>query len=259
MASDGDGDSPWTRPGTFLAIAFLLVAVVGGGIALYRTHPDGTAAAAVPSVSAVLAVTAAASPSPAPSTTTAATGAVASPVASPTALPDQTVPVTAPPATWITVETLSLPTSPLYGPKIDDGTVMAGYQHSPTGALFADADNHGRFSITQNWQAATLSAVADTPGRAVFIAERKPYGIAAEPTPGELTQLVGFNFVSYTLDRATLQILREGSDGSLTTSTDTVIWQSNDWKILLNANGQDAPIASAPSSAGYVSWKVNAE
>jgi len=170
MASDDHGDNPWTRPSVFLSIAFLVLAVLAGSIVLIRTHPGGAATAAVPSASAPAVTPTGVTPSPAPSTTPTNSTSTAA------ALPDQTVPVTAPPATWITVETLSLPTSPLYGPKVNDGTVMAGYQHSPTGALFAAADNRGRFALVRDWKTATLSAVADTPGRAVFLAQRQSLG-----------------------------------------------------------------------------------
>ncbi len=255
MAANGEDNraNPWTRPSMFLAIAFLAFALIGGAVVLLKTRhsTNATAAAVVTSPAAV--TTATGSTAPSSRASTAASPAASSPAA---ALPDQTIPVTGPPATWITVATLSLPTSPLYGPKVNDGTVMAGYQHSPTGALFADADNHGLFSISPNWLAVTRSAVADTPGRVAFIKLRAPYGVAPNPSPGQLTQLAGYNFVSYTPDRAIFQLLREGVDGSFTTSTDTMIWQNGDWKILLQSNGEGAPIASAPSADGYVPWKA---
>lgn len=247
MASDDHGDNPWTRPSVFLSIAFLVLAIVAGSIVLIRTHPGGAAAAAVPSASAAAITPAGVTPSPAPSTTPTKSTA--------TALPDQTVPVTAPPATWITVATLSLPTSPLYGPKVNDGTVMAGYQHSPTGALFATTDNRGRFALVRDWKTATLSAVADTPGRAVFLAQRQSLGTIT-PTPGEFTQLAGFNFVSYTPDRAVIQILSLATNGSYTSDVDTVIWENGDWRLLLSAAGDTPPLTSAPSAAGYVPWKA---
>ena len=249
MASDDHGDNPWTRPSVFLSIAFLVLALIAGTVALIRTHPG--AAAAVPSASAPAVTPTGVRPSPTSSTTPRSR----STTPTVTALPDQTVPVTAPPATWITVETLSLPTSPLYGPKINDGTVMAGYQHSPTGALFATTDNRGRFALVRNWKTATLSAVADTPGRAVFLAQRQSLGTIT-PTPGEFTQLAGFNFVSYTPDRAVIQILSLATDGSYTSDVDTVIWENGDWRLLLSAAGDTPPLTSAPSAAGYVPWKA---
>ncbi len=189
MAADGEDSraNPWTRPSMFLAIAFLVFAVIGGALVLVKTrHSTGAAAAAVvTSPAAVTTATGSTPPSPRASTTASAVASSAA------ALPDQTIPVTGPPATWITVATLSLPTSPLYGPKVNDGTVMAGYQDSPTGALFAAADNRVRFSVVPNWRTATLSAVADTPGRAIFISKRAPYGVVSEPSPGTFTQLVG--------------------------------------------------------------------
>ncbi len=250
MASDDHGDNPWTRPSVFLSIAFLVLALIAGTVALIRTHPG--AAAAVPSASAPAVTPTGVRPSPTSSTTPRSR----STTPTVTALPDQTVPVTAPPATWITVETLSLPTSPLYGPKINDGTVMAGYQHSPTGALFATTDNRGRFALVRNWKTATLSAVADTPGRAAFLVLRKADGVVV-PTPGEFTQLAGFTLLSYTPAEAVVQFLNMGSDGSLVVTVDTVVWQDNDWKVLLPPSGDPPPGTQAQSAAGFVPWKDN--
>ncbi len=253
MAADGEDNrpNPWTRPSMFLAIAFLVFALVAGSIVLIKTR-HSPAATMVTSPATVATATPSTPPSPAVSTRQ-------SPVASSpaAALPDQTIPVTAPPATWITVATLSLPTSPLYGPRVNDGTVMAGYQHSPTGALFAAADNRVRFSVVPNWRAATLSAVADTPGRAIFISKRAPYGVVGEPSPGTFTQLAGFNIVSYTPDRSTIQVLSEATDGSLTTNVDTVVWEHRDWRILLSPTGDTPPLASAPSAGGFVPWRAS--
>ncbi len=249
MASDDHGDNPWTRPSVFLSIAFLLLALVAGSIALIRTHP-GAAAAAVPSASAPAVTPTGVTPSPAPTTTPTNSTTTAA------ALPDQTVPVTAPPATWITVATLSLPTSPLYGPKVNDGTVMAGYQHSPTGALFAAADNRGRYAAVTDWRRATLSAVADTPGRAAFLVLRKADGVVV-PTPGQFTQLAGFTFLSYTPAEAVMQFLNMGSDGSLVVTVNTVVWRDNDWKVLLPPSGDPPPGTQAQSAAGFIPWKDN--
>ncbi len=252
MASDDHGDNPWTRPSVFLSIAFLVLALVAGSIVLIRTHPGGAAAATVPSASAAV-TPAGVTPSPAPSTTP--TNPSTAPTA--TALPDQSVPVTAPPATWITVATLSLPTSPLYGPKVNtNGTVMTGYEHSPTGALFAAADNRARYAAVADWRAATLSAVADTPGRAAFLVLRKADGVVV-PTPGQFTQLAGFTFLSYTPAEAVMQFLNMGSDGSLVVTVNTVVWRDNDWKVLLPPSGDPPPGTQAQSAAGFIPWKDN--
>lgn len=243
MASDSDGDSPWTRPSTLLAIAFLVFAVVAGSIVLLRSRHTAPAAAAQPAISVSTAPPTSTQPRPGSPSATAP-------------LPNQTVPDTAPQATWITVATLALPTSPTYGPKVNDGTVMAGYQHSPTGALFAVADNRVRFSLVPNWKAATLSAVADNPGRAAFIRNRTPYGVLAAPTPGTFTQIAGYNFVSYKSDQAVIQVLSQAVDGSYTTLVTTAVWKENDWKISLSPSGDNPPVATAPSASGYVAWKA---
>ncbi len=244
MADGTDTRNPWTRPGVLIAAAFLVVAVVLGVLVITRTGPSAPAAA--PTSSATVPVNPTGSdPAPASPTPTPATTRVAD--------EDQQLPRTAPPVTWTTVKTLALPVSASAGPRTNTDTVMAGYAHSPVGALLAVADNGLRFAVVDDWRPATLSAVADTPGRAAFLQQRAAYG-QITPTPGQLTQVAGFNIVSYTPDRAVVQLARAAGDGSLTVTTDTVVWRDDDWKILLPASGTTPPAADLQSLQGFIPW-----
>lgn len=236
--TDDQARRRWARPGV-AAAAFLLVAVVAGALAVFWPGRATTAA-----------------PTQAASVPASTPPAVPAPVLSSSTPPgaDQTVPRVGPPVTWVQFKTLALPVSAAAGPRVNTGTVMSGYQRTPAGALLAVADNDVRFSLADDWRTATLAAVADTPGRAAFIAQRAPYGQLADPIPGQLTQIAGFNVVSYTPDRATIQIARVATDGGVTATTDTVRWEAGDWKVLLPDSGTTPPAAVLRSLAGYVPW-----
>jgi hypothetical protein len=250
MADGTDTRNPWTRPGVLIAAAFLVVAVVLGIVVLTRTGP--ATPAATPTVATTTAATTAAAEVPTP--TVPATASTASTASSPVAGGgDQELPRTAPPVSWVTVKTLALPVSATAGPRVDTDTVMSGYAHTPIGALIATADTSARYSIVDNWRQATLASVADTPGRAAFLQQRAAYG-QVTPTPGQLTQIAGFNIVSYTPGRAVVQLARAAGDGSLTVTTDTVVWRDRDWKLLLPDSGTTPPAADLPSLQGFIPW-----
>jgi len=245
--ADGDTRNPWTRPGVLIAAAFLVVAVVLGILVITRTGP--TTPAATPTVATTTATTTAAAEVPTP-TVPATASTATSPVAGGG---DQQLPRTAPPVSWVTVKTLALPVSATAGPQVNTDTVMSGYAHTPIGALIATADNGLRFAVVDNWRQATSASVADTPGRAAFLQQRAAYG-QVTPTPGQLTQIAGFNIVSYTPDRAVVQLARAAGDGSLTVTTDTVVWRDGDWKLLLPDSGTTPPAADLPSLQGFIPW-----
>ncbi len=251
MADGTDTRNPWTRPGVLIAAAFLVVAVVLGIVVITRTRP--TTPAATPTVATTTATTTATAEVPTP-TGSATASTTASTASSPVVGGgDQQLPRTAPPVSWVTVKTLALPVSATAGPQVDTDTVMSGYAHTPIGALIATADNGLRFAVVDNWRRATLASVADTPGRAAFLQQRAAYG-QVTPTPGQLTQIAGFNIVSYTPGRAVVQLARAAGDGSLTVTTDTVVWRGDDWKLLLPDSGTTPPAADLPSLQGFIPW-----
>lgn len=247
MADGTDPRNPWTRPGVLIAAAFLVVAVVLGIVVVTRTGPATPASA--PTVATTTTPAEAATP-----TVSAIPGPAVGTATSPGAGGgDQQLPRTAPPVSWVTVKTLALPVSATAGPRVNTDTVMSGYAHTPIGALIAVADNGLRFAVVDNWREATLSAVADTPGRAAFLQQRAAYG-RVTPTPGQLTQIAGFNIVSYTPDRAVVQLARAAGDGSLTVTTDTVVWRDGDWELLLPDSGTTPPAADLQSLQGFIPW-----
>lgn len=247
MADGTDPRNPWTRPGVLIAAAFLVVAVVLGIVVVTRTGP--ATPAATPTVATT--TTSAEAATPTASTTPSTTASTAT---SPGAGGgDQELPRTAPPVSWVTVKTLALPVSATAGPQVNTDTVMSGYAHTPIGALIATADTSARYSIVDDWRQATLASVADTPGRTAFLQQRAAYG-RVTPTPGQLTQIAGFNVVSYTSDRAVVQLARAAGDGSLTVTTDTAVWRDGDWKLLLPDSGTTPPAADLQSLQGFIPW-----
>lgn len=173
---------------------------------------------------------------------------------------DQTVPTTAPPgATWTYFRSVALPQSHTYGPTQVNGDVAAGYEHSPTGALFAAVNITTRYSFGLGWREVLDRQTAPGPGRKAWIAIRTqhPLDPNAQPAPGSYGQFAGFRFVNYSPEMATVQVVTQFANygGALQMSTLTVQWSGQDWVLVLQPDGSPSPsVAKVPSLDQFVSW-----
>jgi hypothetical protein len=226
--------APVIAAGFLAALAVWVIASPGQSLrAGSHHHPVTRQAASSPSI-------------PSPSAT-----------ASPSSL-DQSVPDSPPPGvTWQITDTVALPFSAGAGPaSVADG-IPSGFAHTPTGALVAMVQIDFRHLIEPNFVAVTQADVANTPGRAKFFNLVDTNGLTnpANPEPGTYLQLAGFQFVSYTTSTAVIQLLTARPDGSYQVSTLSVVWDGNDWQLVLQADGTDSPnqqIVSSP--VGFVLW-----
>lgn len=231
----GEAGSVWARPSTLsalgvLALVLVLVVVVlvrGGGT---DGAVQGGAATGAPTV---------------PSSTPGATMAG-----------DDRVPTSAPPGVrWELYRTVALPFSAEAGPRVVDGDVAAGYQHSPTGALIASQQIAVRRLLAENWRAVTDRSVAAGAGRDAWIAARSKYGELDPPAPGQLGQVAGFRFVDYSEARAVIQFVSRFGSGRLQVITSTVSWDGQDWRLVLQPDGGESPTAQTVRSlAGFAQW-----
>ncbi len=223
-----------------LALASALVAVVVIGGSRGR-HP----AAALPP------------PAPVPSQSTASTPVVAPPAGSSPTDRDLSIPVTTPAGlTWALWHGAWLPYSRTAGPSHVDGPVAAGYARTPLGALIAAQQIAARHLISPNggWRTVTLAQVLPGTGRDRFLAARA--AVSDDPPAGGLAQLVAFRYVSWTRDQAVLQAVVRvpGRDGFQVT-TSTVFWADGDWRLQLQPDGGESPIATqVPTPTGFVLW-----
>jgi hypothetical protein len=195
-----------------------------------------------------------ASPAPSKASRTVAVTPPQRPVSTTCRLPagSQAIPAS-PPAdvTWKLFNTVALPSSPTAGPEFVAGDVARCYAHSPTGALIADLQISSRHLIASGWRAVMGAQVVPGPGVKAFDTDRAEVtgGLA---TPGQYCQTAGFNFLSYTPVKATIEVVaRCGSN--LQAETTNVAWSGTDWRLVLLPNGSEAPSASTIGSlVGFV-------
>ena len=190
------------------------------------------------------------------------TGHPAPPVGLPAALPAPTPPrdqrvLTAAPAgvSWELFQGVALPVSATDGPTRIHGAVHAGFSHTATGALLADAQINIRRIATP--EVAGLRQVAQEqlvagPGKTAYlnlIASLKDN----TPPPGGYTQYVGFRYIAYSPELAVVSLATRGRSGRIQVGTDTLRWTGGDWKLELPASGLQQPQV-VPDTTGYVPW-----
>ena len=119
------------------------------------------------------------------------------------------------------------------GPHHDDGTVADGYERSPVGAALAAIQATVRMSVADDSQFARIGIRMIASGSA-----RREWGVARAQksiTTSSKTPpvLLGYRVRTYSPDSAEIEIYTRQPDNSLTCNTARVVWQSNDWKLLL--------------------------
>lgn len=133
------------------------------------------------------------------------------------------------------------------GPRSDDGTVAAGFDHTPVGAALAAIQASVRMSVAADTQWPTIGQrmLAPGPGRDAWAVARAQISITA-PTDTP-PRLLGYRVRTYTPGRAEIAIYARQPDNSLTCNTETVIWQNSDWKLLLPDQLHTQAVTSVPA------------
>jgi hypothetical protein len=212
---------PWTRPG-FIAAAVLLalVVLVAVAVALFPSANNQ------------------ANPTPTPTTggtaippITDTTGASGGPTDTPTVAPSD--------VTWQLVGTEAVPVSPSAGPFRVSGGTASGYAHTPTGALIAVAQlaiRSGREAGRSSWEPTITEQFVPSADRDKLLAALRPLP-PVQVAPGELPQISGFRFISYTEDTAVVGLIFRPAGSQYTITTQTVLWRDGDWRMVAPPGG----------------------
>jgi hypothetical protein len=241
---------PWTKPGFVLAAAFLgLACVVGLGAALFSpSTPDQGSRSTGETARAPNDV----GPAPtAPSTVESVrSGNPPGPVATNvlTQAPDG--------VTWQLLGQVALPFSPTAGPHRVTKTTASGYEHSPAGALIAVAQLVTRASSTSGrsiWEPTITDQFIPGADRdRLLIALRGQPDERAEP--GELAQIAGFIYQSYSPDTAVIGLTMHGASGYYV-GTVTAQWRDEDWRLVAPPGGSWASVVRRTADlSGVVKW-----
>jgi hypothetical protein len=170
---------------------------------------------------------------------------------------DQTVPTATPNGvTWQLYQTVALPFSGSVGPKRIEGDLVRCYAHSPLGALVAAVQIDAHLLLARDWGSVLQTQVQAGPGRDAFSVARQRAGPGdATVTPGQMGQVAGFRFVTYTAALAVIDVVLRFANGHMQLATGTVVWVAGDWRLQLEPTGADSPPAPAVDSlAGFVIW-----
>lgn len=168
---------------------------------------------------------------------------------------DLTIPTIGPIVTWNTFGNMFVPDGGRkYGPTWQDGPAVGGFAHSPRGAVVALANVSVRGMLAgDDWRKVVDAEIAPGPGRDVWRQMRATlHGPVSIPDP---MQFAGFKFVTYSSDLAVINVATQAANGDLQMTTETMVWQGGDWKLMLQADGSDSPTQTPLTSLdSFAPW-----
>ncbi|MFB7718216.1 hypothetical protein [Nocardia sp. NPDC056100] len=134
------------------------------------------------------------------------------------------------------------------GPRSQDGAVVSGFDRGPIGAALAAIQATVRISVATDsqWAAIGQQMLAPGLGRDAWAVARAQISITA-PITGTAPLIGGYRIVHYSSTDAAVDIYTTQSDRSITCNTAQVIWQGNDWKLLLPNQPHSAAVTAVPA------------
>lgn len=171
----------------------------------------------------------------------------------------QQLPTSAPQGvTWQAYKGMVLPISATAGPMTMQGDKADCYAHTPVGALIAAAHLGYRYAVASDWRSIAAQLV-DGPGKTAWLQQRKANPTPDVPPQGQIGQIAGFRFITYTSDVAVVQLaFRNTMPGSqlpaFTAGIYSLRWQ-NDWRLQMQQDGSASTEApNSESLDGYIPW-----
>lgn len=246
---------PWTRP-SFVAAAVLMlfVVLVGVGVALSSRDGDTTPTQSAPTG------TDSTVDGPGPTLTGSAgagqdigdgPGGGSLPAEVPTVAPDG--------VRWQLFGQIAVPTSATAGPARDSATTASGFARTPTGALIGAAHLAVRSGFSSGrpaWEPTITQQFVPSADRDRLLAAMR-----AEPPqaaqPGELAQIAGFLYQSYSSDTAVIGLVLRapGAANTYATLSLTLQWRDGDWKMVAPPGGTWRSLTRQSTDlVGVVEW-----
>jgi hypothetical protein len=160
---------------------------------------------------------------------------------------------------WTALGAIYAPSSEEHGPgTVDESTgVRSCYSHTPEGALLSVANMLASSNDPQLLLDTTQALALDGPGKDINIGQIRQR-IAENDASTTPVQIAGFRLLSYTGDKASVEVVAAADDGSektyITSSAD-MVWQDGDWRFVFRDNGDTGPVAGQVSDLnGYITW-----
>lgn len=240
MSDTNNETSPLRRPGFVVsAVVVGIIVLLGVGLAvsnLWTARPPQATAAPTPVV--------------APTSGRATTEGPAPSVCGLPGYETSGTLAKAPQATWTLVGTTAAPRNATAGPgRTDDQGYRSCYAHTVEGAVFAGANFLAMSSKPDLAKKVAEGSVVPGPGRDRALAAPTNSG------GGTRIQTMGFRVLSYTGERASVDIAFRTSNGAYAGIVWELVWSEGDWKFRLTDSGE---LVSQPVQlrdlGGYVPW-----
>ncbi|WP_245720275.1 hypothetical protein [Nocardia uniformis] len=135
---------------------------------------------------------------------------------------------------WEPWQGVNLPFAREDGPaKLTEAAL--GYSHTPQGAALAAIHHTVRISLAPDdtWARTAAQSLMPGPGKDAWVLARAQISVTQPASPVVAPRITAYKFTTYTADRAELLVYSTYSDNSVTSNKQTVVWSSNDWRLLL--------------------------
>ncbi|WP_327116480.1 hypothetical protein OHB12_04710 [Nocardia sp. NBC_01730] len=145
---------------------------------------------------------------------------------------------------WQPFQGVDLPVAE-QGPRHSDGAVATGFDHSPAGAALAAIHATVRMSIASDtqWTAVGQRMLAPGPSRDTWATARAQISITAPITSGA-PKVLGYLIPRYSPDATDVAIYTIHPDNSVTCNSTHVLWQGDDWHLLLPEHLTAGPVTA---------------
>lgn len=165
------------------------------------------------------------------------------------------IPATAPPVTWEVFHGAVLPVSEDHGPAVVEGAIARCYSHTPIGALIASVQIDYRTLVDPAGGVAVVRAqTVPGDGQDALLAALDERGRPGVAEPGELCQIAGYRFITYTAAEAVIATATDCGE-NLQLTEGRVQWREGDWQQVLEPDGSSTPTGSVlPDLRGMTVW-----
>ncbi|WP_410874682.1 hypothetical protein [Nocardia sp. A7] len=147
---------------------------------------------------------------------------------------------------WQPFQGIALPVTD-QGPHRIDAAVASGFDRSPVGAALAATQASVRISVANDgqWPRIGAAMLAAGPRRDAWAVARARISITAPITDGG-PKLLGYHITRYNPDATDVDLYALHPDNSVTRHHTAVLWQHEDWRLVLpDTNPAAAPAVTA--------------
>ncbi|MTE13776.1 hypothetical protein [Nocardia aurantiaca] len=150
---------------------------------------------------------------------------------------------------WENYQGVQLPVGSHDGPS-KLGTTAAGFSRTPQGAALAAINHSTRLSLAPDgaWPQVAAISLISGPAKDSWVLARAQVSITAPANPAVAPRITAYKITAYTPDRTDLTVYATYSDASITATSETVLWVSEDWRLLLpDPAAKTQTVQSVPS------------